>query len=110
MSAKSGWPAVGGRQWSGRGASRQGADRIGGQIEGRGLLEGFSAAEGNGGGEKTTASQSRGHRWGPSSWGGSTRRRDAWGGVEMIGGGLEWVVHGSSATVSTVVFGVAQEW
>jgi hypothetical protein len=45
---------------------------------------------------KTAASRSRGHRWGPRGWGGSTRWRGAWGGVEMIGGGLERAVRGGS--------------
>jgi hypothetical protein len=49
-----------------------------------------------GGGEETAVSRSRGHRWGPSGWGGSTRRRGAWGGVEMVGGGLERAVQGGS--------------
>jgi hypothetical protein len=40
------------------------------------------------------ASRSRGHRRGPSSWGGSTRRRSAWGGVETVEGGLERAIRG----------------
>jgi hypothetical protein len=67
-------------------------DRFGGRREGRSLLEGFSATEGIGGEEETTTSRSRGHRWGPSGRGGCTRRRGAWGGVEMVGGGLEQAV------------------
>jgi hypothetical protein len=42
------------------------------------------------------ASRSRGHRWGLSGLGGSTRWRGAWGGVEMIRGGLERAVCGGS--------------
>jgi hypothetical protein len=49
-----------------------------------------------GGGEETVASQSRGHRQGSRGWGGSTRRRSAWGGVEMVGGWLERAVRGGS--------------
>jgi hypothetical protein len=52
--------------------------------------------EGIGGGEETVASQSRGHRRGPSGWGGCTRWHSAWGGVEMVRGGLEWAVRGGS--------------
>jgi hypothetical protein len=84
-------------------------DQIGGRREGRGSPEGFSMAEGIGGGERSAASRSRGHRRGPSSWRGSTLWRGAWGGVEMVGGGLEWAIRGGSATVSTAVFGVAHE-
>jgi hypothetical protein len=64
-------------------------NQFGGRKEGRVSPEGFSAAEGNDGGEQTATSWSRGHRRGPSSWGGSTQRCSAWGGVEMVGGGLE---------------------
>jgi hypothetical protein len=42
------------------------ADPIGGHKEGRGSSEGFSAAEGIGGGDRTSASRSRGHRRGLS--------------------------------------------
>jgi hypothetical protein len=52
--------------------------------------------EGINGGEKTAASQSRGHRRGPSGWGGCTRQRGTWGGVETIGGGLQQAVRGGS--------------
>jgi hypothetical protein len=45
---------------------------------------------------RTAASQSRGHQRGPSDWGGSTRWHGAWGGVEMVGGGLEQAVRGGS--------------
>jgi hypothetical protein len=55
-------------------------DRFGGRREGRSSPVGFSTAEGIGGGEEMAASRSRGHRWGPSSWGGCTLRRGAWGG------------------------------
>jgi hypothetical protein len=55
-----------------------------------------STAEGIGGGEKMAASQSRVHRRGPSGWGGSTQRHGAWGGVEMVGGGLEHAIHSGS--------------
>jgi hypothetical protein len=41
-------------------------DRFGNQREGRSSPEGFSVAEGIGGGEETAASRSRGHRRGPS--------------------------------------------
>jgi hypothetical protein len=85
------------------------ADWIGGRREGRGSLEGFSVAEGINGRGRTLASRSRGHRRGLSGWGGSTRRHDAWVGVETVGEGLERVVHGGSAMVSTAVFGAAQE-
>jgi hypothetical protein len=71
-------------------------DRFGGQREGRGSPEGFSAVEGIGGGEATAPSQSRGHRWGPSDWGGSTQRHGAWGGVDTVEGGLERAVHDGS--------------
>jgi hypothetical protein len=59
---------------------------------------------------RSSASRGRVHRRGPNGWGGSTQRRDAWGGVEMVGEGLEWAVCSSSAMVSTTVFGAAQEW
>jgi hypothetical protein len=52
--------------------------------------------EGIGDGEKTAASQSRGHQRGPSGWGGSTQWHGAWGGVETVRGGLERVVCGGS--------------
>jgi hypothetical protein len=71
-------------------------DWFGGRREGRSSLEGFSTAEGIGGGEEMVASQSRGHRRGPSGRGGCTRQRDAWGGVKTVGGWLEWAVRGSS--------------
>jgi hypothetical protein len=48
------------------------------------------------GGEETVASRSRGHWWGLSDWGVSTQRRGAWGGVEMVRGGLERAVRGGS--------------
>jgi hypothetical protein len=70
------------------------ADRIGGCREGRGSPEGFSTMGGISEEERTSASQSRDHRRGLSGWGGSTRQRSAWGGVETVGGGLEWDVHG----------------
>jgi hypothetical protein len=53
-------------------------------------------AEGISGGVRTATSRSRGHRRGPSGWGGGTRRRSAWGGVETVRGGLEWAIHGGS--------------
>jgi hypothetical protein len=65
------------------------ADWISVRREGRGSPEGFSTVEGISGGERTIASQSRGHRRGPSDWGGSTWWHGAWDGVEMVGGGLE---------------------
>jgi hypothetical protein len=71
-------------------------DRFGGRREGRSSSKGFSTTEGIGGEEETAASRSRGHRRGPSGWGGCTRRRGASGGVETIGGGLEWAIHGGS--------------
>jgi hypothetical protein len=84
-------------------------DQIGGRREWRGSPEGFSAMEGIGDGERMVASRSRGHQRGQSSWGVSTQRRDAWGGVETVGGGLEQAIRGGSETASTVVFRVAQE-
>jgi hypothetical protein len=84
-------------------------DQIGSRKEGRGSPEGFSTAKGIGGGERTTASRSRGQRWGPSGWGGSTRRRGAWGGVETVGGGLKRDVCDGSVTTSTAVFRAAHE-
>jgi hypothetical protein len=69
-------------------------DRFGGQREGRRSPEGFFVVEGNGGGEETAASLSRGHRRGPSDWGGCTLRHGAWGGVKTVGGGLEQAVRG----------------
>jgi hypothetical protein len=74
-----------------------------------GSLEGLSAVEGISGGGRTLASQSRGHRRGPSGWGGSTQCCDAWGGVKAVGEEPERVVRGGSATPSMVVFGAAQE-
>jgi hypothetical protein len=85
------------------------ADRIGSRREGRGSPKGFSPVEVLGGGQRMVASWSWGHRRGLSGWGGSTWWRDAWGGVEMVVGGLEWAVRGSSVTASTTVFRVAQE-
>jgi hypothetical protein len=85
------------------------ADRIGGRREGRGSPEGFFAAEGINGRGRTLASRSRCHRRGLSGWGGSTRKHDAWVGVETVGEGLERAVHGGSATMSTAVFRAAQE-
>jgi hypothetical protein len=64
-------------------------------------------AEGIGAGERISASQSRGHWWGLSGWGGSTRRRDACGGVKAVEQGLEWVVHGSLATTSKAMLRAA---
>jgi hypothetical protein len=84
-------------------------DPIGGRREGRGSPEGFSMAEGIGSGGRTSASRSRGHWWGPSSWGERTRRCDAWGGVKTVEERLERAVRGGSAMVSTAVFEVAQE-
>jgi hypothetical protein len=49
-----------------------------------------------GGGEETAASRSRGHWRGLSGWGGSTRRRGAWGEVKMVGGRLERAVRSGS--------------
>jgi hypothetical protein len=106
--AKSGRPLVGGGV-AGEQAGRV-VDRIRGRREGRSSLEDFSTAEGIGGRERTMASQSRGHRQGPSGWGGSTRRCNAWGGIETVRGGLEWAIRGGSAMVSTTVFRAAQEW
>jgi hypothetical protein len=64
-------------------------------IGGRGAHRGgLTVAQQVDGGEETAASRSRGHRWGPSGWGGCTQRRGAWGGVEMVGGGLQRAVHG----------------
>jgi hypothetical protein len=104
---------------SGRGRARGGflpigtvgrvADRIGSRREGRGSPKGFSPVEVLGGGQRMVASWSWGHRRGLSGWGGSTWWRDAWGGVEMVVGGLEWAVRGGSVTASTTVFRVAQE-
>jgi hypothetical protein len=67
-------------------------DRFGGQREGTSSSEGFFAAKGIGGWEETTASWSRGHQRGLSGWGECTRRYGAWGGVETVGGWLEWAV------------------
>jgi hypothetical protein len=47
-----------------------------------------------GSGEEMVANQSRGHQWGPSGWGGCTWWCGAWGGIEMVGGGLEHAVCG----------------
>jgi hypothetical protein len=69
---------------------------------GGGSPEGLPAVEGIGDGVRTSASQSKGHRWGPSGWGGSTQRCGAWGGVEAVCSG--------SATASMAVFGAVQEW
>jgi hypothetical protein len=69
-------------------------DRFGGQREWRSSSEGFSVAEGIGGGEETAASWSRGHQRGLSGWGECTRRCGAWGGVETVGGWLERAVCG----------------
>jgi hypothetical protein len=85
------------------------ADRIGGRREGRRSPESFSVVEGIGGGGRTSASRSRGLWKGPCSWGGSTRRRDAWGGVETVRAGLERADCGGSATMRMTVFGAAQE-
>jgi hypothetical protein len=107
LPAKSGLPMVGGGV-----AGEQGgrvADRLGGRREGRNSPEGFSGVEVIGGGGRTSASRSRGHQRGLSSWGGSTRRRDAWGGVDTVGEGLERAVCSGSATASTAVFAAAQE-
>jgi hypothetical protein len=76
------------------------ADWIGGGEEGGGHTRWLVRSGG-----RTSTSQSRCHRWGPSGWGGSTRRRGAWGGVEAVGDGLERAVHDSSATARTAVFG-----
>jgi hypothetical protein len=59
-------------------------------------VRGLTTAKQVGGGEETPASRGRGHWWGLSGWGGSTRWRGAWGGVEMVGEGLERVVCGGS--------------
>jgi hypothetical protein len=64
-------------------------DRFGGRREGRSSPEGFSVAEGFGGGEETAA------RW-RSGWRGCTRWHGAWGGVEMVGGWLERAAYGGS--------------
>jgi hypothetical protein len=70
-------------------------------TESRGSPEGLFMAEGIGGGVKTSASRSRGHWRGLSSWGGSTRWHDAWGGVEAVGQELEWAIRGGSVMAST---------
>jgi hypothetical protein len=75
-----------------------------GGVTGRLLYDGGDRRWG-----KTSASRSRGHQRGLSGCGGSTRRCEAWGGVGTIGEGLEWAIRGCSATVSTTVFGAAQE-
>jgi hypothetical protein len=59
-------------------------------------VEGLTAAKRVGAREETAASQSRGYRWGSSGWGGSTRRRGAWGEVKMVGGGLVQAVRDGS--------------
>jgi hypothetical protein len=61
------------------------------------------------GGEEMAASRSRGHRRGPSNWGGSTRRGDAQGGVETVGGGMERAVHGGSVRTERNGGGGAEE-
>jgi hypothetical protein len=67
---------------------------------GAGSPEGLSMVEGINSGGKTSATRSRGHQRGPSGWGGSTRRSDAWGGVEAVGEGLERAVRGGSVMAS----------
>jgi hypothetical protein len=62
---------------------------------GGGSLDGSSIAEGISGRGRTSASRSRGHLWGPSGWRGSTRRHDAWCGVEAVGQGLKRAVYGA---------------
>jgi hypothetical protein len=62
---------------------------------GWGSLDGSSIAEGISGRGRTSASRSRGHLWGPSGWRGSTRRHDAWCGVEAVGQGLKRAVYGA---------------
>jgi hypothetical protein len=74
--------------------------RIGGDREG-GSPEGLFTAEGIGDRGKTSGSRSKGHQQGPSSWGGSTRRCDAWAGVEAAGEGPERSIHGGSVMMST---------
>jgi hypothetical protein len=68
----------------------------GGRREGRVSPESFSVVEGIGGGEKMVTFWSRGHRRGPSGWGGSTQWRGVCCGVETIRGGLERAIHGGS--------------
>jgi hypothetical protein len=74
------------------------ADRIGGGRERGGGAHQNACPRLRG---RTSASQSRGHRRGLSGWGGSTRWRDAWGGVEAVGEGPRWAVRGGSAMAST---------
>jgi hypothetical protein len=71
-------------------------DRFGGRREGRSSPIGFSTVEGISGGEETVTNQSRGHRRGSSGWGGCTQWCGAWGGVETVGGWLEWAIRGGS--------------
>jgi hypothetical protein len=84
-------------------------DRFGCQREGRGSPEGFSVVEGIGGGDKMAASWSRGHRRGLSGLGGSTWRCGAWGGVEMVEGGLKWAVRSGSGRPEMNGVGGAEE-
>jgi hypothetical protein len=85
------------------------ADRFGGQREGRSSLESFSTVERISGGEETVASRSRGHRRGPSGWGGCTQRRGARGGVKTVGGRLEWIVLGGLVQLERNGGGGAEE-
>jgi hypothetical protein len=57
---------------------------------------GLAAVKQVGGGGEIVARWSRGHRRGPTGWGGCTRRCGAWGGIETVGGGLEGAVRGGS--------------
>jgi hypothetical protein len=95
--AESGRPAASGRGRRCQGASPGGEGSNLGHRQWRGSpWGGLTAVKQVGGGEEMAASRSRGHWRDPSGGGGSTRRRGAWGGVEMVGGGLEQAVHGGS--------------
>jgi hypothetical protein len=67
-------------------------DQVWGGGEEEAHRGGLSIVEGIGGGEKMSASRSRGHQLGQSGWGGNTRRRDAWGVVDSAEERLEWAV------------------
>jgi hypothetical protein len=101
------------RRVAGEGGARELALEVRVQIWGIGSggahRGGLAAVKQVGGGEEMAASRSRGHWRDPSGGGGSTRRCGAWGGVEMVGGGLEQAICGGSVRLERNDSGGSEE-